>query len=190
MVNLPTLSREPDHAYLPPGYSDPHNVKAFVPEDDRAYYPHDEPDTDKQLTRDLIRDDRQMSRTVKDRGRVHTAQVSADTDFETAMHWRKCEIAATRRRSAEALAQQADADARWWTCAACGVVRSPSMADNAGVATRPLPGGLGNVHLCGRCFAIAERAVVDAVRDERVNGTTRAELVAAVLAEPLANLGT
>lgn len=54
--------------------------------------------------------------------------------------------------------------------------------------TRPLPGGLGAVHLCGRCAVVAERVAVDALKAERVGGNTRAELVAAVLAEPLSNV--
>jgi hypothetical protein len=62
--------------------------------------------------------------------------------------------------------------------------------DNAGVMTRPLPGGLGALHLCGRCGGIAEQAAVDALKAERINGTTRAELVAAVLSEPLTKLRT
>src|SRR4051794_32889465 len=107
MPSIPGLTaREPAHAYLPPGYSDPTNVQAFVAEEDRAYYPYDEPDTDAKLVRDVIRDDRDVSRTVRHQGRVYSAAAKADSDFEVIMHWRKCGIAEERRRNAENLARQ------------------------------------------------------------------------------------
>lgn len=183
MVTIPGLAtREPAHEYLPAGYADPVNPLTFVDEADRPYYPHNEPELDKRLTRELIRDSRTMSRTVWHRGRAYTAEVTAETDFEAAMHCRKATIAKERRQNAESRAQQEANAAHWWTCGACGVVKAPGI-DSTGVLARALPGGLGEPKLCGPCFVVAHAAVVDGFRAERIDGKTRAELVAGVLAD-------
>ena len=114
--------------------------------------------------------------------RIVEVHPSTDPDgLELALIWKKCSWAATKLDGDKAAADRAAHDDLLYRCEICGEVRTPTLTGSH-TQRRVLANGR-SVKACNECAAVAEQLAVAELAAQTIDGRTRGELVADVLAK-------